>query len=152
MILNRNFSEFIELLEKHRVKYLVVGGYAVGVHGFPRYTGDIDFYIALSEENADALVQVFLEFGFGDLGLCRADFLERESVVEIGREPQKIQILTDIDGVRFEECLENRLLVPVGSLQIPFIGIRDLIRNKTASPRAKDKIDLAELLRIQQGR
>jgi predicted nucleotidyltransferase len=150
MILNRNFSEFIGLLEKHAVRYVIVGGYAVGVHGFPRYTGDIDFYIAVSDENAELLLKVFAEFGFSGLGLSKQDFLEPESVIEIGREPQKIQILTDIDGVQFEECYANRLTVSVGSLKIPFIGLEDLIRNKSASPRAKDRIDLEELVRIRR--
>jgi hypothetical protein len=149
MLLNKKFSEFIGLLEKHAVRYLVVGGYAVGVHGFPRYTGGIDFYVAVSEENAERLLKVFSEFGFSGFGLSKQDFLDRESVIEIGREPQKIQVLTDIDGVQFEHCHRNRLTVDVGSLKIPFIGLQDLIRNKSASPRAKDKIDLEELLRLQ---
>lgn len=152
MILNKNFSEFIGLLEKHAVKYIVVGGYAVGVHGFPRYTGDIDFYIAVSDANAESLLKVFSEFGFSDLGLKKQDFLDRESVIEIGREPQKIQILTDIDGVQFDECYANRLTVSVSSQTIPFIGLQELIKNKSASPRAKYKIDLEELIRIQKAR
>ena len=102
--LNQDFLEFIGFLEEERVDYLIVGGYAVGMHGFPRYTGDIDFFVAISNENALKLMRVFQRFGFGDIGLSESDFLEDNFVVEIGREPRKIQVLTGIDGVTFEEC------------------------------------------------
>ena len=148
-MLNRNFLRFIELLEKNNVRHLVVGGYAVGLYGFPRYTGDIDIFIAISEENARSVLKTFSDFGFGDLGLQVEDFLEEEIVVEIGREPLKIQVLTGIDGVTFEECWADRKEVDLSGLIVPFIGIESLLRNKEASPRAKDKIDLAELRRIK---
>lgn len=143
--LNKDFLEFIALLEREGVEYLVVGGYAVAVHGFPRYTGDIDFFVAVSFENAERLVRVFDAFGFGDLGLEEKDFTEEDFVVEIGREPRKIQVLTGIDGVSFEDCRANRLIVEVEGLRIPFIGKEDLIRNKAASGRPKDRLDLIEL-------
>lgn len=146
--LNQDFLEFIKLLEKHRVEYLVVGGYAVGVHGFPRYTGDIDFFIAIHEKNASSMIRVFEEFGFGDIGLDPSDFLRPHSVVEIGREPRKIQILTGIDGVAFEECYPQRTQVDYHGQTIPFIGRAELIRNKKASGRAKDLIDLDELQKL----
>ena len=149
-MLNRNFQEFIELLEKHEVKYLVVGGYAVGFHGFPRYTGDLDVFIAISEENSESILKVFKEFGFSDLGLNIEDFLEEEIVVEIGREPLKIQVLTGIDGVTFEDCyLSKEFLILTESLKVPFIGYEALLKNKETSPRAKDKIDFEELKRIK---
>ncbi|MCH8540885.1 MAG: nucleotidyltransferase [Opitutales bacterium] len=148
-MLNKHFQEFIELLEKNKVRYLVVGGYAVGLHGFPRYTGDIDFFIGISEENAKLILKTFQDFGFGDLGVTEADFLEEEMVVEIGREPLKIQILTGIDGVTFEECWEDRKEVRMSGMEVPFIGIESLLKNKAASPRAKDRIDLEELKRIK---
>ncbi|BCU79100.1 nucleotidyltransferase [Luteolibacter sp. LG18] len=143
--LNQDFLEFIGLLEEENVEYLIVGGYAVGVHGFPRYTGDIDFFVAIRPENAAKLIRVFDRFGFGDIGLTDADFLQEDFVIEIGREPRKIQVLTGIDGVTFEECLENRIEVDYDGLPLKFIGKADLIRNKAASGRSKDQIDLAEL-------
>jgi len=148
-MLNQHFQEFIELLGRNKVRYLVVGGYAVGLHGFPRYTGDIDVFIALSEENARLVLKTFNEFGFGNLGLTAQDFLEEEMVVEIGREPLKIQVLTGIDGVTFDECWEERKEVLISGIDVPFIGIESLLRNKEASPRAKDKIDLEELKKIK---
>jgi hypothetical protein len=149
-MLNKNFQEFIELLEKHAVKYLVVGGYAVGLHGFPRYTGDLDVFIALSPANAAKILRVFADFGFADLGLKPEDFLEPDMVVEIGREPLKIQILTGIDGVTFDQCYAGRTLLSQGALKIPFIGLDQLLQNKAASPRGKDKIDLEELLKAKR--
>jgi predicted nucleotidyltransferase len=145
--LNQDFREFIGLLEEENVEYLIVGGYAVGIHGFPRYTGDIDFFVALNPENADRLIRVFDRFGFGEIGLSPTDFLEENFVVEIGREPRKIQVLTGIDGVRFAECHRNRIEIEIESdgLVLKVIGKNDLIRNKAASGRPKDQIDLSEL-------
>jgi hypothetical protein len=151
MVLNKHFREFIELLEKNKVRYLIVGGYAVGLHGFPRYTGDLDVFIAISEENAKAVLQGFKDFGFSDWGLSENDFLEEEIVVEIGREPLKIQVLTGIDGVTFEECWIEKKEVALSEKTIPFIGIESLLKNKAASGRPKDKIDFEELKRIRAG-
>lgn len=148
-MLNKHFQEFIALLEKHGAEYLLVGGYAVGFHGFPRYTGDLDVFIAISELNSEKVLRVFEEFGFGDLGLSVADFMEEEIVVEIGREPLKIQVLTGIDGVTFDECSKGRELMRIGERSVPFIGYQELLKNKAASPRAKDKIDLEELKRVR---
>jgi hypothetical protein len=146
--LNQDFLEFIELLEEEKVDYLVIGGYAVGLHGFPRYTGDIDFFVAISAENAGKILRVFDQFGFGGIGLTLGDFLEKDFVVEIGREPRKIQVLTGIDGVRFNECFARRVEVPVRGMTVKFIGKDDLIRNKSASGRPKDLIDLEELKKL----
>ena len=143
--LNQDFLEFIGFLEKENVDYLIVGGYAVGMHGFPRYTGDIDFFVAISNENAAKLLRVFEQFGFGDIGLSTSDFLEENFAVEIGREPRKIQVLTGIDGVAFEECFSRRVEIRYENLLLKFIGKDDLIRNKAASGRPKDRIDLGEL-------
>lgn len=143
--LNRDFLAFIALLEEEKVEYLVVGGYAVGLHGFPRYTGDIDFFVAISDENADRILRVFARFGFGDIGLSAGDFLEKDYVVEIGREPRKIQVLTGIDGVLFGECFDRRVEVAIEGMNVKFIGKDDLIRNKAASGRPKDRIDVEEL-------
>lgn len=142
--LNPDFLEFIRLLEEERVGYLVVGGYAVGLYGFPRYTGDIDLFVHVSLENAEKILRVFDRFGFGEIGLTRGDFLEENFVVEIGLEPRKIQVLTGIDGVDFRECFERKVEARIGSFSMKFIGKDDLMR-KAASGRAKDLIDLEEL-------
>jgi len=147
-MLNKHFQDFLELLEKHHVEYVIVGGYAVGVHGFPRYTGDIDIFVGISGENAARLVDVFNEFGFASLSLKAIDFLEPDTVVEVGREPMKIQVLTGIDGVTFDRCRSDRMMVNISGLQVPFIGFESLLANKAASPRSKDRIDLEELTRL----
>lgn len=143
--LNPDFLAFIELLEAEKVDYLIVGGYAVGLHGFPRYTGDIDFFVEISRENAGRLLRVFENFGFGNIGLTEEDFMMPDFVIEIGREPRKIQVLTGIDGVDFDECRELQVLVELGKLKLKFIGKDALLRNKAASGRPKDRIDLEEL-------
>jgi hypothetical protein len=143
--LNQDFLEFIRLLETHQIEYLVVGGYAVGFHGFPRYTGDIDFFIAVNETNAQSMLSVFDAFGFADIGVESTDFLKSDFVVEIGREPRKIQILTGIDGVTFAECHAHRIEIDYHGQKIRFIGRDELIRNKAASGRSKDLIDVDEL-------
>lgn len=146
--LNQDFLEFIELLEARGVDYLVVGGYAVALHGFPRYTGDLDFFVAISEENSAKLLEVFKDFGFGEIGLQQGDFLKPDFVVEIGREPRKIQVLTGIDGVAFTECYARRVEVDLAGMTVKFIGKTDLIRNKTAAARPKDLIDSEQLGKI----
>lgn len=149
MILNKHFRDFLELLESRDVDYVVVGGYAVGFYGFPRYTGDIDIFVAISPANASRILSAFHDFGFGDIGLTEKDFLEEEVIIEIGREPVKIQILTGIDGVTFEQCRKNKIVAKIDGLAIPLISLPDLIVNKTAANRAKDKIDVVELKRIE---
>ncbi len=148
--LNPDFQKFIELLEAHKVDYLVVGGYAVAFHGFPRYTGDIDFFVAIHPDNASALVRVFEDFGFGEIGLAMDDFLKKEFVVEIGREPRKIQVLTGIDGVQFEQCHAARITVEINGLLVRFIDKQNLLKNKAASGRPKDRIDCEALSRLTE--
>ena len=145
--LNPDFLDFITLLEKKSVEYLIVGGYAVSFHGFPRYTGDIDFFVALSETNAQLLMEVFQEFGFGGIGIEKQDFLKPSFIIEIGREPRKIQVLTGIDGVTFDECRNTAVECDYLGRKMRFIGLEALIRNKKASGRSKDLIDAEELLR-----
>ena len=145
MELNPDFLEFIECLEENETEYLIVGGYAVALHGFPRYTGDIDFFIAISDRNAKAMLRVFEKFGFGGIGLKEEDFQRPDFVVEIGREPRKIQVLTGIDGVVFSECHSRRVQIEISGKAIPFIGKQVLILNKIASGRPKDRIDVIEL-------
>jgi predicted nucleotidyltransferase len=120
----------------------------VAVHGVPRYTGDIDFFVAIDERNAAKLLETFEDFGLGDIGIEKGDFLEVKFIVEIGREPRKIQVMTGIDGVEFTECFENRIELEVDGGMVNFISLEDLLKNKIASGRAKDLIDIAELTRL----
>lgn len=145
MILNQDFREFFTSLNECRVRYLVVGGYAVALHGHPRYTKDIDIWIALDEENAARLVRAIEDFGFGSLGLKTEDFLVPDQIVQLGYPPSRIDIITTLPGVAFEECYKMRAEVPVDGLTIHFIDLENLKNNKRASGRYQDLADLENL-------
>ena len=142
---DKDFKEFLELLNSEGVEYLVVGGYAVAVHGYPRYTGDLDAWIAVSEDNALKVSNVMKKFGFGALGLDQATFLKKDQIVQLGYPPCRIDILTHIDGVSFGDCFKRKKLVDVEGLEIPFICLEDLKANKKASARSQDLADLEHL-------
>ncbi len=148
--LNPDFLDFITLLEQRSVEYLIAGGYAVGFHGFPRYTGNIDFFVRINEENAEKLVRVLDDFEFGGIGIEREDFLRPSFVVEIGRERWKIQMLTRIDGVSFQDCIQSAGECEYIQKKLRFIGLDALVRNKRASGRPKDLIDVQELTGLQE--
>jgi len=145
MELNQDFKEFIELLNNHNVKYMVGGGYAVGYHGHPRFTGDIDFWVAISMDNALKIVAVLNEFGFGNLSLKAEDFTENNVVVQLGYEPNRIYILTSLSGVQFDECYANSVVADFEGLKIHFIDLKDLKKNKASTGRAKDLGDIENL-------
>ena len=108
MKLNQDLREFIALLNSTGVKYLIVGGHAVAFHGYPRFTGDMDFFVERSSENAQRIEEVLGQFGFAGLGLTARDFVQPEIVVQLGRPPHRIDLLTSIDGVRFEDAWPRR--------------------------------------------
>lgn len=141
----QDFLEFIQLLNDREVEYLIVGGYAVAIHGYVRYTGDIDFFVALNVANAQKLVAVFREFGFEAPELDSNLFLDPGTIVRIGSEPMRLEVLNQIDGVDFAECYNNRQIISANGININFIGLRELIKNKKATQRSKDKVDAEEL-------
>jgi hypothetical protein len=145
MNLDPNFSEFIASLHAHEVRFLIVGGYAVGMHGHPRYTADLDIWLRADEANARALLGVLEDFGFADLELAIYDFLTPEHVVQLGYPPLRIDLLTSIDGVDFVEAYERRVEVLLGDLTVPVISLDDLRRNKQATGRTQDLADLEAL-------
>lgn len=148
MELQRDIREFVELLLSEKVEFLLVGGYALAVHGAPRFTEDIDFLIHLSSENADRLIEVIEKFGFGDLDIEKDDFLKPGFVIQLGMAPNRIDLLTSIDGLKWEETWESRIEFEFDGLTIDVIGRDQLIQNKLASGRTKD---LADAERLQQG-
>jgi Nucleotidyl transferase of unknown function (DUF2204) len=145
MKLNRDLREFIALLNSTGVKYLVVGGHAVAFHGHPRFTGDIDFFVEPSSENARRLVAVLGQFGFGGLGLGVEAFLEQETVVQLGRAPNRIDLLTSIDGVQFQPAWTAKVPGELDGLPVHFIAREHLLANKRASGRPQDLADLDHL-------
>jgi len=144
-MLNRDFKEFVALLNSTGVEYLVVGGYALAAHGHPRYTGDIDFWVNPTSANAERLMSVLDQFGFGGIGISKEDFTRPESVVQLGYPPARIDLLTAIDGVRFDECYARRIEVDVAGSRLFLIALADLRANKKAAGRAKDLADLEAL-------
>lgn len=140
-----DFKEFLKLLNKAEVKYLLIGGYAVGYHGYPRTTADMDVWVAISDENASKLVKVFHLFGMLDTKVTPELFLQQGKIIRMGVPPMRIEVLTEIDGVSFAECYAAREVVTVDGLSVNLISLRHLRMNKRASGRHKDLDDLEHL-------
>ena len=140
--LSSDLREFIHLLNTKSVKYVIVGAWALAFHGRPRYTGDIDIFVAREHDNADRLMEVIEAFGFGQSGIQRNDFLQVDHVIQLGREPNRIDILTGITGVTFDEAWESREQGSICDVAV-FVISRDLlIKNKRAANRDKDQADV----------
>lgn len=145
MKLDPNFSEFIALLNANHVEYLLVGGYAVMFHGYPRFTGDMDVWIRPTESNALKVLRALGEFGFAGLGLGVKDLTAKDTVVQFGYPPLRIDVMTGIDGVNFEECFARRLITDVSGVSVNLIHLQDLKTNKRATGRYKDLNDIDHL-------
>jgi len=145
MLLNQDFKEFIESLNDNRVRYLVVGGYAVALHGHPRYTKDIDIWIEMTPENAKRVVTALQHFGFGSLELTPEDFLTPSQVIQLGYPPRRIDLLTSLAGVDFESCYPERITVFIDGVNVDFIDLANLKKNKLATGRHQDLADLENL-------
>jgi hypothetical protein len=145
MKLPKDSREFIALLNACGVRYVVVGGYAVVWHGHPRFTGDVDFFVERSEANAAALEQVITKFGFAGLGLTAKDFLEPETVVQLGRPPYRIDIINFADGIEFEAAWRSRVEAEWDGLPVHILSKELLLVNKRASGREQDLADYKNL-------
>jgi predicted nucleotidyltransferase len=152
MTLAKDFEDFVDLLNAHHVEYMVVGGYALALHGKPRHTGDLDIWINISEKNAQRMEQVINDFGLSSLGLAKGDFLKPGYITQIGQPPLRIDILNNIDGLEFEEARKNIQQIEVDGLQISYIGLQDFIHNKKISGRHKDLADIEEIQKMVQAR
>lgn len=144
-MLNQDFREFIQSLNDNRVRYLIIGGYAVAFHGHPRYTKDIDIWIEMSSENAANLLKALEQFGFGSLGLRESDFLVPGQVIQLGQPPNRIDLLCFVSGLEFADCYDSRLTVEVDGVPVSFIDLENLRKNKAASGRLQDLADLENL-------
>jgi predicted nucleotidyltransferase len=143
----QDFIDFIELLNKHEVEYIVIGAHALAFHGRPRHTGDLDIWINPTLENAKTMLKVIDEFGFASLGLKTDDFIKDNYVTQLGYPPMRIDILNAISGVQFNEAFSNKIVGEADGLMINFINVDDFIANKQASGRKKDLGDIASLKR-----
>ena len=143
--LSNDLREFVHLLNAKKVKYVLVGAWATAFHARPRYTGDVDFFVEPSPENAGRLMEVINAFGFAGIGIEAADFLQSDCVIQLGRAPNRVDLLTGISGVSFQEAWSGRVTANLSGVEVTVIGREHLIRNKRAANRAKDRADL-ELL------
>jgi len=140
-----DFSEFLKLLNEHKVKYLIIGGYAVSFHGYVRATGDMDIWIKRDAKNAKKMIQVFDKFGFNSNNLQLDIFLNPKNVVRMGVPPVRIEIMNSISGVGFDECYKKRVKDNWNNIPVSIISLDKLKANKRASGRLKDLSDLEHL-------
>jgi predicted nucleotidyltransferase len=144
-LLPADFKEFLRLLNEKKVEYLLIGGYAVGYYGYVRATADMDVWIACNAENADNTLRALREFGFDLPESTREVFLKPDTVARMGVPPFRIELLTTISGVSFDESYSERVVDTIDGVEVPIISLRHLKINKTASGRLKDLSDLQHL-------
>lgn len=147
MPLHKDLREFIESFNSAGVEYLIVGAFAVAWHGYPRFTADIDFLVRPSLANADAVLAALRAFGFGSLDITREDLCKPDQIVQLGEKPNRIDLITSISGVEFEEAWAHRVSGELDGIAVNFIGREELIRNKESTGRPKDLGDADELRR-----
>ena len=145
-MLNDDYKEILQILSGNKVKFLVVGAYAMGVHGYPRATGDLDIWVYVSSDNSERVYKSLVEFGAPLSHINRDTFTEEGIVLQIGIAPRRIDIITQIDGVEFQNAYGQKFMVELEGLAIPFLSKDDLIRNKESTGREKDRVD-AQYLR-----
>lgn len=148
MKLSPDLREFIELLNSHKVEFLIVGAHALAFHGLPRYTKDVDFFVAANQENAEALTKVIHDFGFSSTGLKTEDFLLPDSVIQLGVEPHRIDLLTGLSGIDWQEAWTSKVPGLLDDLPVSFLSKEIYIKNKLASGRPQDLADVARLRAI----
>jgi hypothetical protein len=145
MGLPKDSKEFIGLLNSRNVDYVIAGAWALGFHGRPRFTGDIDIVVRPAAANILALIEVLKDFGFAGLGLSSADFSSPARVVQLGVAPARIDILTSLTGLSFDEIWAGRVAGELDGIPVSFLGRSELVRNKRATGRPQDVADLAAL-------
>jgi len=145
MDLQPDFRDLLASFADHGVEYVVVGGYALAFHGAPRYTGDLDLLVRPTPENAQRVMAALAAFGFADLGLTVDDFTAPDRVVQLGVPPVRVDLLTAISGVTWEQAWSSRAAGAYGDLSVPFIGRESFVANKRASGRLRDLADLEDL-------
>lgn len=144
-MLNEDYREMLSLLLEEKVEFILVGAYALGVHGLPRATGDMDIWIKPTKSNSLKVYNMLLKFGANVAQLKENDFSKKGLIFQIGVIPRRIDLITEIDGVEFEDAEIDKILVEVENLEIPVISAKKLIQNKLATGREKDKLDASLL-------
>ena len=144
-MLRRDLKEFIQSLNENAVRYLIIGGYALALHGHPRYTKDLDVWIDATDNNAKLLLNALDSFGFASLGLKISDFTMSNQVIQLGYPPNRIDIITSADGLDFEKAYANRNTVLLDDMELSFLCRDDLITNKRSTGRLQDLADIEKL-------
>jgi len=153
-MLNKDYKEMLQCLLEENVRFLLVGAYAVAVHGFPRATKDIDFFVWATPENAANLMRALTKFGAPLHDISEADLSAEGVVFQIGNSPRRIDIITNISGVKFEQAYANKTTISIEGIEVPVISLEDLIANKRASARTQDLADVEKLesVSLQKGK
>lgn len=145
----KDFKELLKLFNKHKVKYCIVGAFAVGFYAKPRYTKDLDILVEPTAENGAKISDALKEFGFRSLGLKPSDFNKKNCFIQLGYEPVRVDLITSLPACTFNKVWNNKEIGQYGNEKVFFIGIGDLIRNKKASNRLQDKADLEILQNVR---
>jgi hypothetical protein len=150
MLTNPDFRELLKLFEKHNVRYLIVGGYAVMKYSEPRFTKDLDIFIATDQNNAKGVFSALKEFGAPLENLSIGDFAQKGYFYQMGRPPLRVDIMMSIPGIEFDEAWKNREVVQIDDFKILFISRSDLIQAKAVSGRPQDNIDIEKLKKAEE--
>lgn len=144
-MLNQDYKEMLQCLLEENVRFLLVGAYALAVHGYPRATKDIDFFVWATPQNAAHLMRALTKFGAPLHDISAADFSSEGAIFQIGNSPRRIDIITNISGVKFEHAYANKVTIAIEGMEVPVISLGDLITNKRASGRTQDLADVEKL-------
>lgn len=144
----KDFVEFLKLLNKNKVKYCLVGAYAFGLYAEPRYTKDMDILVEPTMENGEKIIRTLREFGFGKIGLIAEDFTKKDEFIQLGYAPVRIDLITSVKGLDFDDIWNNRREEFYGKVKVLVIGLAELIKTKKASNRPQDKLDLKVLYKF----
>lgn len=147
--MHKDFEDFVKLLNKNKVKYVIIGGYAVNMYYIPRNTKDFDVLIEPSLDNSVKMIKTINDFGFGGEGLTIHDFAQENIMVQIGNSPVRIDILTSAKGITWNEVWQNRVSSYLGKIKVNVIDIDNLIKNKSAVKRPTDLIDVQNLKKVR---
>lgn len=144
-MLNQDFRDILSSLNRAKAEFIVVGAFALASHGRPRATGDIDIFLRNSQDNAERVMTALRDFGAPLANLSLEDFTSHDNVVQIGVEPRRIDLMTRISGVSFDDAWKNKVAVQIGDLEVFVLSKNDLLKNKRATDREKDRGDIAWL-------
>jgi hypothetical protein len=150
MKIEKDYEELLKLFNKNRVRYCIIGAFAVAFYAQPRYTKDMDILVEPEIANARRIIKSLNEFGFKNVGLSEKDFAKERKIIQLGYEPVRVDIITSLEGCSFKEVWRNRRVSRYGKEKVSFIGINQLIKNKKASKRKQDKVDLEILLKARK--